>query len=416
MDHVKSTPKLTIEEEIYFRSSLDYIFRHYKSIVLYGITKPIEKLLTVAAPHHRAVIKYIVLEGSEELSIQNIPVRSMNAKPEGVDLVVVCADRNESEYVARVKKWVGGSVQVFAAVSDTVILDAVRFGGENPGDRWPTEMYILCTLERTGSTMLASLLRRTELLGIPGERFTNFLKQYVDDNIISYDEIVPEIFKRYQTPNGVFGVKIHQYQFPIFDEAINSIQGENRQIINNLLAGASYIFLVRRNLYEQAISLWRAQQTRTYHIYNRSVHKGQSRLLKLINPRVAVSIIKGFLQRKEKALPPYNYEELRRVLLELIDDRDVLRSFFKNNEIAPLILTYEDFTSDLPLTIAEIANHVGVHVPEERTFIDPVTRKMADEYTMEILGKFKRDLKGNDSRLFDEIERLIQDDIGAEWK
>lgn len=414
MELADSSQKLTIEEEIYFRSSLDYLFRTYKNAALYGVAETVAKLLMAAAPHHKAVIKYVVLENSEELSIQNIPVRGVDSSPAGIDVVVVCAGANEAEFVNRARQWAGSSVRIFAAVTDTIMLGAVRFGGVDAGDKWPTKMYMLCTSERTGSTMLSALLERTQLLGIPGERFTRFLKQYVDEKVITYGEIVPELLKRYQTPNGVFGVKMHGYQFPILLEALNSLQGASREKIDDLLANTSYIFLVRRNLYEQAISLWRARQTRTYHIYNRPAHKGLSRLLKLMNPRVAAGVIRGLLQERKKAPPPYDYEELRRVLLELIDDRDSWRSFFRNNGVAPLTVTYENFVNDMPATIVDISNYVGVHVPKERTLIEPLSRKMADSYTMEIMQIFKRDLECNDAQLFNKVEQLIGGDIHEE--
>lgn len=414
MDDTESIPKLTIEEQLSFRSALDYLVNNYKNVALYGKAKTAVKLLAAAAPHHRALIRCIISEGSDKESIQNIPVRDVDSRPDGIDIVAVCADTNECEYVRRARQWAGGSARVFAVVTDTIMLDSIRFGSADAGYKWPTKMYMLCTSERTVSTMLSSLLRRTEILGVPGERFTRFLRQYVDECVITYEDIVPELFKRYQTPNGVFGVKIHGYQLPILIEAVNALQGANRERIDDLLAGASYIFLVRKNLYEQAISLWRAQQTRTYHVYNRPVHKGLSRLSKLINPIVAVGVIRGFLQKRKIALPPYNYEALKGLLLGLIDDRDKWRSFFKNNGIAPLTLTYENFANVIPATIMDIANHVGVNMPEERTFIEPVSRKMADGYTMEIMQMFKRDLEGNDPQLFNKVEQLIDGDVYEE--
>jgi len=89
-------------------------------------------------------------------------------------------------------------------------------------------MYVLCTGQRTGSTMLAILLKQTRVLGTPTEQFRIFLKTQVEKGIITYDDILPKMFKGYQTSNGVFGVKIHGHQYPIFEETVNSALGEIR--------------------------------------------------------------------------------------------------------------------------------------------------------------------------------------------
>lgn len=112
MKDSESLPKLTIEEEQSFRSSLRYIFNHYDKVALYGKFVIAKKLVAAADHHQKAIIKYAVLEDPEEKSIQGIPVRNMNSRADGIDLVVVCTDKNEYEYVERAKKWVGGSVLV----------------------------------------------------------------------------------------------------------------------------------------------------------------------------------------------------------------------------------------------------------------------------------------------------------------
>jgi len=71
-------------------------------------------------------------------------------------------------------------------------------------------MYFLCSSQRTGSTMLDDLLKRMQVLGTPGEHFRLFLGVQKKKRI-TYNEIVPQILKNYQTQNGVFGVKIQNH-------------------------------------------------------------------------------------------------------------------------------------------------------------------------------------------------------------
>src|SRR3990167_4676782 len=211
MNKLIDTPELMIEEKLLFTSMLDYILLRYNKIVLLGDLSRVKGFLQASTPYHRSIIAYIVSERSEEKTVLNIPVKSTDTKPHGIDLVVVCADRNEKEYIKKARHWAGSVINILALGRDSVMLGAIREGVRFPKDEWPTKMYILCTLQRTGSTMLVSMLRRTEVLGIPGERFTTLLKNNVDKKIISYDEILPEVFKKYQTSNSILGLKIHGY-------------------------------------------------------------------------------------------------------------------------------------------------------------------------------------------------------------
>ena len=408
MNKLIDTPELMIDERLLFTSMLDYILLRYNKIVLFGDLSRVKGFLQVSTPYHRSIIAYIVSERSDEKTVLNIPVKGIDAKPDGIDLVVVCADRNEKEYINKARLWGGSSIGIFALGRDSVMLGAIREGESLPKDDWPTRMYIICTLQRTGSTMLVSMLRRTKVLGIPGERFTTLLKRNVDKKIISYDEILPEVFKRYQTSNGILGLKIHGYQYPIFEEAIDSIRGKDKEIIDNLTKNASYIFLARQNLYEQSVSLWRARQTGTFHILNTATSSNLNAVLKRISIRKIVNITMRVLMREKNSLPPYDYEEIRKTLVELIEERGFWLSFFRENNINPLLLKYESIIHDTPRTIAEIASYLCVDIPEDKTLIKPATKKMADGYTQEIVEKFKSDLRGLHPQLSERIEHLMQ--------
>jgi len=407
MQDTEKIIKPTIEEQILYQASLDYIFDHYNKIAFFGETELTEKILSIASPHHKKIIKYIVTDNPLQIRTQNIPVTSTKTKPNGIDLVIVCADKNEKEYLDKARKWAGESTDYFAAITDSIMLIATRTPQNKPKEGWPTKMYILCTGQRTGSTMLITLLKKTRVLGLPTEQFRVFLKEHVEKGIIFYDEILPEIFKRYQTPNGVFGVKIHGYQYPIFKEAINSIHGRNREKINNLIKDSSYVFLVRDNLYRQAISLWRAQKTKTYHIFNIYTKRPFKKLiedLKGMSTKEIVNNVKRSLRREGLKKPTYRYDEVRKSLVQVIEERNTWQSFFEKRNIQPLVLKYETFINQIPETITNIANHVGVDVPKEKNLSEPPTKKMSDEYTEEVLRRFKRDLREIDPQLINKIE------------
>jgi len=406
MQYNCDNPETTVEEKILYNASLEYLFNRYSKVAFFGETEQTEKILSIASPHHKSMIQYIVTEYPAKERIQDIPIVNIKTKPDCIDLVVVCADKNEKESLDKAKAWAGESTDLFAAVTDSVMLHATRTPKNKPKEGWPLKMYILCTGQRTGSTLLITLLRETGVLGTPTEQFRIFLKQQVDKGIITYDDILPKMLKRYQTPNGVFGVKIHGYQYPIFKEAIRSVQGRNQEKINKLVNNSSYIFLIRNNMYRQAISLWRAQKTTRYHMFKKRSLEEEIRGVKEINIKRIVNIIKKRLLWERQEKPSYRYDELRECLLQVIEERKTWKRFFKESNIKPLVIMYETFITQTAVTIREIGQHVGFDVPEEKAQIQPPSKKMADEHTEEVLKKFQRDIKKIDPYFITETERF----------
>lgn len=117
--------------------------------------------------------------------------------------------------------------------------------------------YVVCSLPRSGSNFLGTLLRSTERAGFPAEYFSlqsvrNFATRVGTEDYLS---IVDYVRRRRTSPNGVFGFKAHYDQFVDLGRKVDIDAG---------FAGLKYIRIHRRDVLGQAISFARAAQSGRY--------------------------------------------------------------------------------------------------------------------------------------------------------
>ena len=126
-----------------------------------------------------------------------------------------------------------------------------------------TFRYLVLSSPRTGSSMLCSALRSTNMAGIPFEYFhaegiKTWLVRHPNGNFLDF---IVDLEKRRTTKNGYFGVKVH------FNQWNNLYTNNNHGLLTNYLRGQDKIILVtRRNKIRQAISCLVAQQSNIWQI------------------------------------------------------------------------------------------------------------------------------------------------------
>ena len=165
--------------------------------------------------------------------------------------------------------------------------------------------YLVCSTQRSGSTYLCQLLASTETLGRPQEFFEAraetglpphpgyFLAglprtgagirederpvdgpDYSDLTTVNgWEAHLERTFALGTTPNGVFGAKIMWNQLADLEQhaaAIERFAGLSRvELLEELFDGdvaVRFVWMRRRDKVRQAISLWRALQTRTWRL------------------------------------------------------------------------------------------------------------------------------------------------------
>jgi LPS sulfotransferase NodH len=177
---------------------------------------------------------------------------------------------------------------------------------------------------------------QTTVLGRPSEYLNTpwmrrFIPDYPDDLRRQID-----IAKRLgTTANGCFALKLHPWHFDRLASAFDLSD----------LPNPKFIFVDRKDLLGQAISLVRARQTEKFHSF-----------------------------AAEARLPQYDAAQIDKALDEVILSKARWTRFFARNSIRPLRLSYEQFSSEPVDTLTKIAEFVDVKIPSH---IGPIQSRLS---------------------------------------
>ena len=254
--------------------------------------------------------------------------------------------------------------------------------------RWPVHpanrSYIIATAPRTGSSLLAEALSATGRAGAPNEFFdiVPANEQYwarrhaVDQNACYVDRMVEAT----RTPNGVFGFKLHWHQVPALRRRLieampatvpahEANPADNRPVFDLLgqrFPGVRFVWLSRRNKVAQAISYYRAANTKVWRLWRDGRSPPAATDAKVDYDRAA---IETFLRR--------------------VNAMDVgWRQFFVAHKIPALIVIYEDFVRTYEHTVRGVMNYLGE--PSHDLIVPPPgLLRLADEESLEWERRFR---------------------------
>lgn len=255
--------------------------------------------------------------------------------------------------------------------------------------------YLVCATQRSGSTLLCELLAATGVAGRPEEFFEAVrdtgLPPHPGDYLVGLprmgvgirDDLIPSEGPVYSslagiddyrdhlertfawgtTENGVFGAKLMWNQLP----ELRTLAGElpefaglkTAQLLERLFDGPRYIWVSRRDKVRQAVSLWRALQSRSW----RHGSPGNDRLE-----------------------PQYRFEAIHHLVRRLESDDRGWRDFFSEHGLQPLAISYEDdLERDPDGTIGRALSWIGVQPPEGDKARPPLRRQsdaLSDEWAV----------------------------------
>lgn len=230
----------------------------------------------------------------------------------------------------------------------------------------PTKKYIIAMTPRSGSSHLCDVIKNTRLLGTPGE----FLPREFMPKILerapaeSADQYIGNVLKVMQTPNHVSGLKTSWFQFQAFCGALSN-RSEIRQF--------KYIYLTRRDLAAQAISLYKATESSVFHT---NIQHSEQALAKLNDL-------------------DYNYAKIDEWFRHIVAQENGWQKFFLTTKIFPLFVTYEDIDSDVTAVVERIAAYLGVALNEDALESPKsIFKKLANRKNVEWSAKYilERDL------------------------
>ena len=241
----------------------------------------------------------------------------------------------------------------------------------------PDHAYIICSTQRSGSTYLCHLLAGTGVAGNPQEYFEAraetgmpphpgyFLAGLPRTGAGIRDDLRPtdapdysdlrtvdgwpahleRTFETGTTPNGVFGTKLMWNQLPDLEQhaaTVPELAGlTGVDLLESLFEAPRYVWVRRLDKVRQAISLWRALQTRVWRMENPNRQSARPQL-------------------------HYSFEGIEHLRRRLSADDESWGRMFRSTLIEPLELFYEsDIEADPPGAVRSVLDHIGVEAPRD---------------------------------------------------
>jgi LPS sulfotransferase NodH len=231
--------------------------------------------------------------------------------------------------------------------------------------------YLICSSERSGSSLLADMLVSTGVAGVPMEYFNKlYMEPIVQPDLPPQAELgryLAHLEQRRTTANGIFGIKAHLVQL---QRVVGPMQESNFQ---NFLRGFDrLIYIERRNRLKQAVSLYRARATGLWS----SKHE-------------------QYLPdaRRELAFRPHLMAAL---LHDVILEHHNWQSIFKALGLSYLHVAYEDVAANPQAEIPKILEYIGASSAQAHPVM-PSLKKQYDNVNAGLEAKFMAHIQGQAS-------------------
>jgi len=242
--------------------------------------------------------------------------------------------------------------------------------------------YLLCTVPRSGSWLLADLLEQTDVAGRPEEYFrpdhrVQWSKEWGIQVKAPYSRYVSAALANTTTDNGVFGVKTHWYQLEWLIGELRALPGADpgatdEEVIGHWLPQPHYVHLHRDDTVRQAISYYRASYSdRWFHLLEEDLGTGKGRFIRPVPMPETPDW--GHVRYLEEAV--------------ILHERH-WRDFFARAGIVPLEIRYEDMVADHEQALRQVLDFIGVHLPPGTSLPSPRLKKQADDQTERLVEQY----------------------------
>lgn len=229
----------------------------------------------------------------------------------------------------------------------------------------PRSRYLIAITPRSGSSYLCNAMKNSKRLGWPQEvleQNSMAIRLTKDMPGRTPEEYFRNTFRATKTPNGVSGLKTSWFQFENFMMAIED---------HKYLQGIKYIYLTRRDLAAQAVSLFKAVSSNIFHSVT---EPGKDDLATL-------------------SLLEYDYSAIKYWYDHIIAQEKGWQQYFYDRRIFPLCLSYEEIEDDIIQVIKRIAIYVGVN-PDKISFTGQISdfQKIRNEQNTQWVFRFAKEL------------------------
>lgn len=242
-----------------------------------------------------------------------------------------------------------------------------------------TKSLLVCATPRSGSTLLCALLDGTGVAGRPQEFFERlahsglprqpreYFERVEDPKLLELlaptdpgtpdpGDPIPQALAEGTTDNGVFAAKLMWTH--LLDLAERLGRPADAALLRERFPDPRYVHVTRRDKIAQAVSLWRAVQTRAWRA--------------------------GEVTENGNAV--YHAGAIGYLAGQLTDHDDAWRTWFSANRIEPLTIVYEELAADTAGVSAEVIDHLGVGPAE---IPEPPLRRQGDDRSARWVERYR---------------------------
>ena len=252
--------------------------------------------------------------------------------------------------------------------------------------------YLVLASQRSGSTLLVESLRATGVAGEPQEFFQylpttsqspqprQWFADAGDESIMRLldpldegkpDLAPPEIWRDYirtvgRTPNGVWGGKLMWNQTPLLMQRADGLADRSgtgllsaiRDVVGS---DPVLVHVYRPDVVSQAVSFWRAVQTRVW---------------------------RGRPDPVRDARAEYHAGAIAHVVKMLRDQEDAWRAWFAEEDVNPIDVSYPHLWRNLTEVVGTVLEALGL---DPRLAPAPVLERQADQRSDDWVERYRRD-------------------------
>jgi LPS sulfotransferase NodH len=192
--------------------------------------------------------------------------------------------------------------------------------------------------------------------------------------ITSYRDHLERTLRLGATDNGVFGAKLMFNQLPEMTKLAQTLpehaNATSIEVLREWLGNATYVWVSREDKVRQAVSMWRALQSRRWRGERADADHHE--------------------HDPADDKPVYSYDGIHHLVRLFEDDDRGWSEWFADNGVSALHVTYERLSADREVTVRAVLAAIGVAPPEGWTAPEPI-RRQADATSSEFVAAYHRD-------------------------
>jgi LPS sulfotransferase NodH len=193
--------------------------------------------------------------------------------------------------------------------------------------------------------------------------------------ITSYRDHLERTLELGTTPNGVFGAKLMFNQLP----ELTALAGTLPEyaglpaiaVLRALFGEPVFVWVSREDKVRQAVSMWRALQSRHWRGEQADVERDDER-------------------DRTSGNAMYSYDGIDHLVRRFEQDDRGWRDWFETNSLSPLHVSYERLSADRAATVREVLAAIGVSPPAGWSAPEPI-RRQSDATSAQWVAAYRRE-------------------------